>query len=269
MNNNMYGTLNDEEIRNLVNNGQLIIENFDDRNIKQACYELRAGCVYFDLSAGGEQHKVEEGEPIVFKPRQTIVIISKEKIKIPADFIARFITKGSLFSVGFTPINTYADPGFEGNMGFVMNNASNNYLKITSGEVIAKVEFDRLQKPVSKAYHGQHGFETGVWPIRQDFIIKSKDFYKYFGDYDDISIIKDIYGEPVANILKRIVITERRFLFATIILILVNLCIIGISVGTKWLDPISSVSLGIIANFIYSVASIVINSFRKGRNSKE
>ena len=50
MSDNFYGTLNDSEIINLLERGKLIIENGNRSNVKQACYELRAGNIYFDLS---------------------------------------------------------------------------------------------------------------------------------------------------------------------------------------------------------------------------
>ena len=262
MPNTAVGTLNDTEILEAIQKGSLIVENAIPQNVKQACYELRAGNVYFDLSDGGERHNIHDGGTILFKPHQTIVIISKEKFDLPADIMARFLTRGALFSVGFTPINTYADPGFSGNMGIVMTNASNNYLKICSGDVIAKVEFTRLEKPIVRPYHGQHGFATGIWPIRTDYIIKRSEITKYFSNHNDIEEIKSICGESVANIIQRVLVTERRFVFATIILILVNLIVIGISIGTAWLSPIMNVILGIITNLVYAIISMIIGNYK-------
>ena len=269
MSSNFYGTLNDVEIINLLENGKLIIENGDRNNVQQACYELRAGNIYFDLSSGGTRYEVYDGEAILFKPHQTIVIISKEKFELPDDILARFLSKGALVSVGFTPVNTYADPGFYGRMGIIMSNASNNYLKVTSGDVIAKVEFDRLQNPVSKSYHGQHGFETGVWPIRNDYIVNEKELKRFIPKLDMLSEIEAAYGEPVANIMQRVLITERRFVVATIILIIMNLIIIAISSGTNALSTVGNVICGIVANIIYALMSIAITRFEWRKKDKK
>ena len=268
MSNSFYGTLNDTEIVNLLENGKLIIENGDRNNVKQACYELRAGNSYFDLSAGGKKYDVNDGEAILFKPHQTIVIISKEKFELPEDILARFLSKGAMVSVGFTPINTYADPGFYGRMGIIMSNASNNYLKITCGDVIAKVEFDRLQQPVLNTYRGQHGFETGVWPIRNDYIVNEKELKKFMPELNMLDEIESAYGEYVANIMNRVLVTERRFLIATIFLILINLLIIGISAGTNALGTVGNVICGIIANIIYAVISLVITKYEWRKKDK-
>lgn len=258
MSKTVCGTLNDTEIKNAVKSGELIIGDFNPDNVKQTCYELRAGNIYFDLSAGGTRHEIKDDGIILFRPHQTIVVISKEKFSLPNNILARFLTKGSLFSIGFAPVNTYADPGFYGHMGIVMNNTSNNYLKIPCGAAIAKAEFDRLQNPVSVPYHGQHGFETGVWPMRSDYIIDRKQLSQYLPKYNELQEIKAIYGESVAEIIRRILITERRFVFATIILIVINMIIIGLSTGTDWLSPITNVILGIVTNVLYALVSLFV-----------
>lgn len=257
-----YGTLNDAEILKLLENNELIIEDANKANVKQACYELCAGNTYFDLTSGGTKYTLADGDDILFKPHQSIVIISKEKFELPNDILARFLSKGSLFSVGFTPVNTYADPGFYGRMGIVMNNASNNYLRIKSGEIIAKVEFERLQNPVEKPYHGQHGFETGIWPIRNDYIINRKELNKYFSKYDELAEIEAIYGVSVSKVMRRILITERRFVIATAVLIIINLIVIGLSLGTAWLSPVMNVILGIVSNLGYAIVSFIISNFK-------
>lgn len=268
MGNTVYGTLNDTEITNAVNNNELIIEDFSQDNVKQACYELRAGNIYFDLSTGGTRHEISNNDIILFKPHQTIVVITKEKFSLPNDILARFLLKGSLFSVGFAPVNTYADPGFYGHMGIVMNNTSNNYLKITCGMAIAKVEFERLKNPVERPYHGQHGFETGIWPLRNDYIVDRKDLPRYLPKMDEIQEIDAVYGQCVAKIMQRILITERRFVFATIALIIINLIIIGLSVCTQWWNPVMNVIFGIIANVVYALVTSFATPFRWRKPSR-
>lgn len=262
--NNTYGTLNDEEILSLAQKGELITEEFDVKNIKQACYELRAGNCYYDLSSGGKKHLVQAGGAILFKPHQRIVIITKEKLEIPSDILARILTKGSLFSVGILPVNTYADPGFVGRIGIVLHNSSNDYLKIDDGLAIAKVEFTRLQNPVKKVYHGQHGFETEIWPIHSDFIVeRGNELKELLPNYSEIDEISVAFGPSVANIMQRVLITERRFLIATIIYIILNLVLIGLCMGTDWLSPMISVVLGIVSNFLYAIVSFLISSVRR------
>lgn len=257
-----YGTLNDIEIKNAVDNEKLIEEGYEEKNIKQACYELRAGNTYFDLSKnvaeGGEKHEIPDDGVIIFRPHQTIVIITKEKLKIPNDILARVLTKGILFSVGLSPVNTYADPGFHGHLGIVLNNTSNNYLKIKCGETIAKIEFDRLMNPVNTPYYGQHSFETGIWPVRTEFLVKRESIGQYISKPTEIEEIEYTFGKPVADIMERILRTERQFIFATIVLFTVNLALIAVTNGAHWLSNIQSAIVGTVTNIVFFIISLVI-----------
>ncbi len=80
--------------------------------------------------------------------------------------LARVVSKGSLFSIGLSPVCTYADPGFQGNIGIVTQNISDKYIELPVGELIAKVDFSRLSQPATQPYSGQHGFQMKIWPIK-------------------------------------------------------------------------------------------------------
>src|SRR5437899_640038 len=92
----LLGTLPDHEIERLANDGQLITENFSPGGLKQACYELRAGSIFYYPLVSDERQLVPDGGYIPVKPRQTIVIISMESFSLPSDVLARIMTKGQL-----------------------------------------------------------------------------------------------------------------------------------------------------------------------------
>src|SRR5262249_11293192 len=136
-----------------------------------------AGSVYYELdgvtkSRNAIRHELGgPSEYVLLKPRQFVCVITLESLRLPANILGRILTKGQLFSVGVIPVNTYADPGFEGNLGIVLTNISNNYLKIKQNDPIAKIEFSKLRQPVEKPYVGQHGYQTKIWPIPVDMIL--------------------------------------------------------------------------------------------------
>jgi dCTP deaminase len=140
---NYVGTINDEMIRSECAKKNLISKNFKPENITEACYELSASNIYYDLSNNYQRIdiKAENYPYILIKPKQSIVVITKEELNIPANVIGRVLTKGKLFSIGLMPVNTYADPGFKGNLGIILHNNSLKYLKISEDELIAKIEF--------------------------------------------------------------------------------------------------------------------------------
>jgi dCTP deaminase len=158
-------TLTDQDINSAMMRKSLI-RHGEAEQLGPACYELRMGRVYYDLTEGNRRIQVGEGDTILIKPGHRVVLITLEELSIPHDIIARVVNKGSLFSIGLSPVATYADPGFEGNLGIVTQNISDKYIALPVGESIAKVDFTRLTGSVAHPYRGQHGFQTQIWPIK-------------------------------------------------------------------------------------------------------
>ena len=147
------GTLGDTEIKKLCEEGFLIEEDFEPKGIKQACYELRCGNIYYQVPEN-KRFVVDDKSYLLLKAKQTLVVITKESLRLPPDILGRILTKGALFSIGILPVNTYADPGFSGQLGIVLHNLSNSYIRIKCGEPIAKIEFSRLLHPVDSPMMG-------------------------------------------------------------------------------------------------------------------
>ncbi|OBQ67798.1 dCTP deaminase domain-containing protein [Mesorhizobium erdmanii] len=158
-------TLSDSDIGKEIQ-AQRLIHNADLNRLAGACYELRMGNVYYDLTEDGNRFELKPGEMVLIKPGHRVVLITAEELDVPSDMLVRVVSKGSLFSVGLGPVATYADPGFNGNMGIVTQNVSDKYIELPQGEPIAKADFTRLSSPANKIYHGQHGFQVGIWPIK-------------------------------------------------------------------------------------------------------
>lgn len=161
-------TLRDRDIADEMAGGRLIAHG-DPAQLAGACYELRLGTVYYDLTEGKRRIEIQPGESVLIKPGHRVVLITHEELLVPHDMFVRVVSKGSLFSVGLSPVATYADPGFTGNVGIVTQNISDRYIVLPTLEPIAKAEFTRLEGPVDQPYAGQHGFRTKIWPIKEQF----------------------------------------------------------------------------------------------------
>jgi dCTP deaminase len=203
------GTLTDADIRSLAAVAELITGEFEPASIKQACYELRASDTFWDVASPVENKRVV-GDMYLLGPKRSVVCIVKESLSLPADVLGRVLTKGQLFSIGILPVNTYADPGFQGRLGITFWNASNRYIVIRPNDPIAKIEFQRLPKAVESPYSGQHGYETTIWPIPVQF----------FADMDDPAVrqrIGDVptelersFGESVADLSRDVSLYARK-----------------------------------------------------------
>lgn len=237
--NTTVGTLSDVDIKLLSSQGKLIIENYNEKNVIQACYELRASNIYYDLSNPKNPLKndLKDGEYILIKPKQLVVIITLETLELENDILGRILTKGKLFSVGLLPVNTYADPGFYGRLGIVFYNLSNNFLKINTGETIAKIEFTRLQEPVSSSYRGQHGYQTSIWPIPTDMIVSYEEAQKDARVKSPPEEIESAFGADVGRVIKRVFKYERYVILAALLYIALSLLIIHSMQGSNWISP--------------------------------
>lgn len=244
------GTLYDREIEELASNGKLITEGFDRNFVKQACYELRAGSVYYDLASEAERIEVDADEFILIKPRQSVVIIAFETVVIPDDMLARILTKGKLFSIGLLPVNTYADPGFDGNLGIVFFNASTQFLKIMPGEPIAKIEFTRLEHPVHRPYHGQHGYHTQIWPIPTEMILTEEEIQK---DKRILSTDRELqlsYGSEISKVVKTISRYYRWLILASCLYFTLVLGLFVLVTQQFAVTIAIGVAVGIVANIV-------------------
>lgn len=254
------GTLSDNYIRQAANQNWLISENFDDARIRQACYELRAGSVYYELDTADRQrhpvrHELGSGDYILLKPKQFITVITHEKLKLPANVLGRVLTKGQLFSIGIIPVNTYADPGFEGNLGIVLANLSNNYLKIQQLDPIGKIEFSKLTQPVTSPYGGQHGYETQMWPVPYRMILSQEEVANDKRVKAPLDELGTIHGDLLADHLKRVFRFERYVMLAAAFYFILSILVLTTLVAQDaalTLSSIFSVVLGVVSNIIFA-----------------
>ena len=256
------GTLSDTDIISLCSQRKLIINNYSQSNVQQACYELRASNIYYDI-ATNNKFVLKDGDYILLKPKQLTVIITQEELELPADILGRVLTKGKLFSIGLLPVNTYADPGFSGQLGIVLHNLSNNFLKVYPGESIAKIEFTRLQNPVAKPYRGQHGYQSSMWPIPEDMILSSDELKKdpRIGFTTDEIMLS--YGKGVGNVIERVFKFERYLIITALAYFLFSIILIYTINKSNWYDPLFSLVLGVVSNIITSLVIYTATNIRR------
>ena len=256
------GTLNDDQIIQLGKAGELISGNFDPKQVHQACYELRAGSVYYDLTEGQKRIPVPHEGNILVKPRHMVVIIAMEELKLPADILGRVLTKGAFFSLGLNPVNTYADPGFSGNLGIVLFNTSRNYIRVPVGTSIAKIEFSRLQHAVVNPYNGQHGYQTSIWPIRNDLVLTPEEVMADPRVGHPLDELASEHGELFSRVVKRVFRYERRVLIFAAVLLAVNCLVLWIVNGTQFQVTAATVFLGIVSNLATLVVTLLATNLK-------
>src|SRR5262249_10836554 len=99
-------TLSDTDIHQEMTSGRLINDG-DPAQAVGASYELRLGNTYYDLTEGDDPITVPAGGTVLVKPGHRVVLITHEEVAVPTNVLARVISKGSLFSIGLSPVATY------------------------------------------------------------------------------------------------------------------------------------------------------------------
>lgn len=247
-------TLSDVEIETRMAKGELV-RNGSTRQLGPACYELRMGTVYYDLTEGDRRIDVPANGTVLIKPGHRVVLISLEELVIPNDVIARVTSKGSLFSIGLSPVSTYADPGFSGNIGIVTQNLSEKFIELPVGEPISKVDFSMLSSSARKPYCGQHGFQTQIWPIRHQ-LQKTYEELKNDPrvDSEEVEAYK-ILPRATVSVLRKIQRRQRRIDWAILGAVFLNALVLA-AVTNNWLEIAVAIwtnliSTALVAGFVW------------------
>lgn len=202
------GLLTDEDIILLGKNNLLISNGFDASQVKQTCYELRVGKVAYFLSRPESERKVtiDEQNPLIVRPQEVTTIITLEEVDLPDFILARIISKGQLFSIGLSPVITYADPGFSGNLGITFINLSRKTIKFNYRDTICKIEFEKLGKAVAEPYRGPHNFASEIWPIDTSrFVPKRQIEPKDLKNDKLLTEVAEYLGEPFDLFSERLI----------------------------------------------------------------
>ncbi|MEY8118492.1 hypothetical protein AB9F26_09535 [Falsihalocynthiibacter sp. BN13B15] len=256
-------TYSNIEIESAIASDQLL-SGTDGAMVEGASYQLRMGHVYYDLSEGGKRFELSAGEKILIKPGHRVVLITAEELIIPQNLVARVVSKGSLFSIGLSPVATYADPGFNGNLGIVTQNLSDKYVELPQGEPIAKVEFNLLNSTTTKPYIGQHGFQTGMWPIKTHLQRTHKDVKNDVRVFSESEEALALLPNATRIIIRRLESTLLWTVFALVIAIGSNaVTLVLIKNGSSLLDHLYAVVGSLVATGIAAVGALLINYFRR------
>ncbi len=244
-------TLSDIEIETCMAKGELV-KNGSAKQLGPACYELRMGNVYYDLTEGDRRIDVPAGGSVLIKPGHRVVLITLEELAVPHNVIARIASKGSLFSIGLSPVSTYADPGFSGNIGIVTQNLSEKFIELPIGESIAKVDFSMLSSDARNPYRGQHGFQTQIWPIKHQLQRTYEDLKNDPRVESEDAESYKILPRATVNAIRKLARRQRRIDWALLGAIFLNALVLTAVTG-KWVD----ISTAIWTNLVSSAVAAV------------
>jgi deoxycytidine triphosphate deaminase len=139
--------LRDIDIQQLVTNAQLIT-NFDAKQLSNCRYNLRAARAY-SPATGDEQLLVAATvtRPVAWqiKPSETLIVMTREEVRIPADVMATYGQLNRLAQRGVSLINTsIVEPGYSGPLSCFLVNFSSQTVFVYPDDPVAKMCFMKL-----------------------------------------------------------------------------------------------------------------------------
>ncbi len=163
----------DHEIRKLLKEGKVSIEPLDDPDdqIQASCVDLRLGDEFKVFKHTHEpfidsrnprdytEKHICGDRPFVLHPREFVLGITKERIKIPADMAAYVDGRSSLGRLGVTAHITsgWVDPGFSGKLVLEISNLGKMPVTLYPGMKMCKLLLMKLTSPAELPYDKRKG----------------------------------------------------------------------------------------------------------------
>lgn len=160
--------LPDHEIRRYLEEGKLIIKNLENpkKQIQAAWIDLSLDSKfqifkslqrpYIDIKNPQEYAEIYDTncEPFILHPKEFVLGMTKEWIKIPSDLAAYVDGHSSLGRLGITSHITsgWVDPGFFGKLVLEITNIGKMPVKLYPGMKICKLVLFKLTSPAKLPY---------------------------------------------------------------------------------------------------------------------
>lgn len=166
--------LSDSEIKKYLSSWSLIVTSTQAYDIMQqigpASLDFRLGNTFkyykrdaltlIDPRIWVESEHIEtvvldENTPFILHPRQFILWVTLEKIKIPYDLVARCEGRSSIGRLGIVIHSTawYIDPGFEGTITLEITNINEIPIALYPGMRIGQFAFENISWSVEMPYN--------------------------------------------------------------------------------------------------------------------
>jgi dCTP deaminase len=160
--------LSDGTILDLVAQGRIKVDPWDERMVQPASIDLRLGDSFrvfhnhritaIDLRDPPanltEEVVPPNGEPFVIHPGEFCLGNTLEYVELPDDIVARIEGKSSLGRLGLIVHATagFCDPGFRGTLTLELNNLTRVPIKLYPGLPIAQLSFMTLDQAARVPY---------------------------------------------------------------------------------------------------------------------
>lgn len=154
----------DKQIRELVNNGMLIVTGYDENNL---------GCVSYDLTID-KIISEKESDEYTLNPGEFVMVKTNEELKMPNNMVGYIKEKNSLLRMGVMVTGPMYQPGHQTYGYFRVYNMSQNKIMLSKDFKIAQIVFEVLGEVPDVTYNQEE---------KSSF--NNENEYKGFGKYTE------------------------------------------------------------------------------------
>lgn len=166
--------LTDDQIREAIDSGKIVIDPFEPNQIQPASIDLRVGPEGATTKTK-QKVDIKSRGYITLEPGDFGVIQILESIKFDNQHAGRiglrskFARKGLIATTG-----PQIDPGFHGTIILGLTNLTPQNVPISYNDDVLTLEIHRLQQPVGKVYDGPYQGRRGLGPEELEAVAESE-----------------------------------------------------------------------------------------------
>jgi dCTP deaminase len=153
--------LSDIDIKKAIEDKEISIEPFDEKNQTPNGYDLTINEVYIKKT---NEH-ITEGKAFI-PPLTWFVVSTKEYVKMGEDITAQLWIRSSYARKGIIASFGKVDAGFEGTLTISCFNANNEAISIPVGDRFCQIVFEKLSSKPSELYDKKSGNYQGQRGIK-------------------------------------------------------------------------------------------------------
>ncbi|HOA41154.1 MAG TPA: dCTP deaminase [Halanaerobiales bacterium] len=158
--------LSDKTIKDLRDQGKLIIEPMEDYQIQPASVDLRLGDSFLKLDENMTEvmtldseikYVSYRSEELIIPPHSFLLATTMEYLELPNDITAFVEGRSSIGRMGLFIQNAgWVDPGFKGQITLELYNANSLPIRLATGRRICQLVLARMDQKALKPYQGKY-----------------------------------------------------------------------------------------------------------------
>lgn len=133
----------DKQIKELVNEGKLIVTNYKPENLGGVSYDLTIDNIIAEEDIANEY---------VLKPKEFVIVKTNEELYIPDNMVGKIEEKNSLLRLGLFVSGPVYQPGHRTYSFLRVYNMSNSEIKLQKDFKIAQIFFEELSGVPEETY---------------------------------------------------------------------------------------------------------------------